>query len=130
VLEDSVEKAQLSVRRREWSEVTHLDPVAFTLNRSDRVCYSTQLSECFPLEQVAGVEAERVHARTRLDPWPGIGSWPARAERGRGRDQRDARAARLNEGALGCVDGGLAYAGDRHPELAEDVEVSSQPSIP
>ncbi len=40
------------------------------------------------------------------------------------------RAARLDEGALGCVDGGLAYAGDRHPELAEDVEVSSQPSIP
>src|SRR6266511_315775 len=45
------------------------------------------------------------------------GSWPARAERGRGRDQRDARAASI-------------YAGDRHPELAEEVEVSAQPFDP
>src|SRR6266542_356292 len=130
VLEDSVEKAELSVRRRERSEVTHLDLVAFTLDRSDRVGYPLQLSEGFRLEQVAGVEAERVHARTRLDPWPGIGSWPARAERGRGRDQRDARAARLDGGGFGCLGGGLAYAGDRHPELAQEVEVSSQPFDP
>src|SRR6266508_2850811 len=53
VLEDGVEKAQLSVRRRERSEVTHLDLVAFTLDRSDRVCYSLQLSECSRLEEVA-----------------------------------------------------------------------------